>query len=75
MLLDWQRKHNWQEVFWRKTLLCSLLSATLGVMIEYAQANMGLGRGFEYPDMVADTIGALTVGAAWLFLQRIWTNT
>ena len=72
MLLDWQRKHRWRKVWWQRALVCAILSSLLGILIEYAQANMGFGRGFEYPDMVADTIGAFSVAILWMLLQRLW---
>ncbi|MCH5241273.1 MAG: VanZ family protein [Muribaculaceae bacterium] len=74
MMLDWQRKNRWKLVFPKRVFICATLSAILGVLIEVAQANMGLGRGFEYGDIVADTIGAYVFGIVWMILQKNWVN-
>ena len=74
MLLDWQRKHSWKKVWWQRALFYAIFSALLGILVEFAQANMGLGRGFEYPDMVADTIGAFFIAIFWIYLQKYWVS-
>lgn len=74
LLLDWQRKHNWVFIKWRRAFICAFLSSVLGVLIEIAQFNMGLGRGFEYADIVADTIGAFVFSIFWIMLQKLWTK-
>ena len=75
ILLDWQRKHQWQKIPLKFALVCSVVSTLLGIIIEFAQANMHLGRGFEYPDMAADTIGAFIVAILWIYLQRYWVSS
>lgn len=72
MLLDWQRKHNWHLVWWQRAFTCAILSSVLGILIEYAQMEMGLGRELEYEDMIADSAGAFLVSAFWLDFQRYW---
>ena len=72
MLLDWQRRHRWKPVWWQRALVCAGLSAFLGILIEYMQANMHMGRGFEYEDMAADAIGALVFAFLWIYFQRFW---
>ena len=72
MLLDWQRKHRWHKIWLQRALICAFLSSLLGILIEFAQANMGLGRGFEYADMIADTLGSFFVAFLWIVLQRYW---
>lgn len=72
MLLDWQRKHHWKRVWWSRALVCAVLSSLLGILIEFAQANMGLGRSFEFDDMIADTIGAFIIAVFWFFYQKLW---
>ena len=72
MLLDWQRKNQWKMVKTQRAFLSATVSAILGILIEIAQAQMGLGRGFEYADIIADTIGAYIFAILWLFLQDFW---
>ena len=72
MMLDWQRKNHWREVYPRRIFVCATLSATLGILIEFAQASMGLGRGFEYADIAADTIGAYVFAIFWVLFQKYW---
>ena len=74
MMFDWQRKHGWQQVYIRRIFVCATISATLGILIEFAQAGMGLGRGFEIGDIVADTVGAYFFGVMWLLFQRYWVR-
>ena len=74
MMLDWQRKHGWLVVYPQRIFICATMSAILGVIIEFAQAGMGLGRGFEYGDMVADTIGAYVFAIFWLVCQKYWVK-
>lgn len=73
ILLDWQRKHGWKETGWVFAFLSATLSAALGILVEFAQANMGLGRGFEYGDMIADTVGAYFFAFIWMILQGTWS--
>ena len=74
MALDWQRKHHWKIVYPRRVFLGATLSALLGILIEFAQESMNMGRGFEYADMAADTIGAFVFAFLWILLQKFWTN-
>lgn len=59
LLLDYQRKHSWDSISWRRYAGAVVISAVSGVAIEFAQREMSLGRGFEYADMVADGVGAI----------------
>lgn len=72
-LLDWQRRHDWLPVKRQRAFFSGIVSAVIGVLIEFAQLLMGLGRGFEYSDIAADTIGAGVVAIAWLPAQRLWS--
>ena len=72
MLLDWQRKHGWKRVGWIRAIICGVISSFVGILVEFAQANMGLGRSFEYDDMTADTVGAFLFAVSYLILQKEW---
>lgn len=52
---DWSRRFGWIDV-----LMSSLASSLLGTFVEIMQSQMGLGRCFEYADIVANTLGAIT---------------
>lgn len=72
VLLDRQRKSLWRQVMPSLAFIFAILASLLGLFIEIAQAEMGLGRGFEYGDIAADTIGAFVFAFLWLTLQKIW---
>lgn len=72
MMLDWQRKHAWRKEEIGRILFFALLSTLSGIMIEYVQAYMNLGRGFEYQDMAADGAGALAAAVFWIIFQNRW---
>lgn len=74
LLLDWQRKHQWSDVTSQRAMLFAGLSAIFGIIIEFLQAGMGLGRGLEIEDMIADTCGAFLAGLAWIALQKNWSS-
>lgn len=75
ILLDWQRKHEWERIGWPKTVACAIAVSIFGIIIEITQAAMGLGRGFEYGDILADTTGAFFFPFIYLFFQNFWTST
>lgn len=75
MLLDIQRKNRWRPVTGSRVWICALISSIFGALIEVAQAGMGMGRGFEFTDIIADTIGAFFFVAMYIFLQKIWAET
>lgn len=72
MLCDWQRKHRWKKLNLKFTLTVGLISSIIGIVIEIAQLEMGLGRGFEYADIIADTVGSAIVAVAWVPAQNYW---
>ena len=74
MLLDWQRKHGWREVKWYRMILAALISSALGILIEFMQNAMGLGRGFEYEDIIADISGAFIFAISYFYFQSCLTS-
>lgn len=74
MLIDWQRKHGWHKVWWQRALAYAFISASFGIIIEIAQGAMGLGRSFEYSDILADTAGAFIFAILWLLTQTYWLS-
>lgn len=74
ILLDYQRKTKWKEVSPGVIALSEIFCIALGIAIEYIQLNMHLGRGFEYLDMVADSIGVVIFALAWVWLQPSWSK-
>lgn len=72
VLLDRQRKIGWVRLTKETVILAVAISSFFGVDIEFAQLAMGLGRGFEAADMVADIAGASLCGLAWAAFQHHW---
>lgn len=54
LLLDYQRKHGWRETGSGVMLIAAFISSALGILIEFIQRWMAMGRGFDPGDMVAD---------------------
>lgn len=74
ILLDYQRKHQWLPLLPGFVWGIALLSALIGVTIEYLQLWMELGRGFEVTDMIADATGSAIFALLWLLLQKRWSS-
>ena len=72
--LDYQRKHGWHKVPWGIVVLSSVISFLTGVLVEVAQLNMNMGRGFETGDIIADGIGSLLASVDWIQFQRYWAR-
>lgn len=67
-IFDTLRLRRWRPVPLVAIALSCILSMGVGVGIEYMQRWMALGRGFEFADMVADGVGAVTAGALWILI-------
>lgn len=76
ILLDRQRRGSdrWHTLSARFALSIALLSSVAGVVIEFLQLTMDMGRGFEVADIVADTVGSFVFASLWLLLQHYWTD-
>lgn len=74
MLLDWQRVRGWRRAGWQRASGYGVCSSAVGICIEFVQRAMGLGRGFEVADMVADSCGSAIVVILWLLLQPGWSE-
>lgn len=72
LLLDIQRRHNWRPDTLVEALICALFSSFLGIAIEFAQDGMGLGRGFDYGDIIADCLGSFVFASLYVLLQKFW---
>jgi VanZ family protein len=57
----WKAKVAEKEKVWKVTLQAFLWSALYGALIEGLQMTVFVGRSFDWADMLADAIGALTV--------------
>ena len=74
LIFDWQRKQRWIPASFWLSINCAALSSIFGCVIEFLQASMGMGRGFEFFDIVADTVGSFLFAFLWLILQKFWTT-
>lgn len=82
ILLDRQRRHStlqhccdWKPLCPAFVWTVAADSALAGIVIECLQYYMGLGRGFEMTDILADTIGSFVFARLWLLLQHYWTGS
>jgi VanZ family protein len=73
ILLDTERKRGWIQLPAVRIVSAAVASALLGALIEVAQLEMEMGRGFEWADMAADATGAALCGCGWKMLQRHWS--
>jgi hypothetical protein len=53
-----------------RVVVAILVSAAMGVALEYAQAGLTGTRSFEVTDMFSDGTGALLVGVGWWIFRR-----
>lgn len=74
VLLDYRRKHDWRPLRIGFIWGVALMSALIGVTIEYLQRWMELGRGFEVTDMIADAAGSALFALSWQIFQSRWTQ-
>lgn len=70
-LFDICRHNGWRQVVLPLVSLVALGCGAFGIIIEFLQEWMGLGRGLEIYDMVADLTGAVAFGVIWLFVQPV----
>lgn len=70
MLLDRQRSRQWKRLSSRVLVMMPVIASLLGIAVEVAQLLMGLGRGFEITDMIADIIGAVLAAFAYRYFQH-----
>ena len=73
ILIDRQRSAGWHLLGQRFVWTVALASAVFGAVIECLQWAMGLGRGFEIGDIIADMTGSVIFALIWLGLQRKWS--
>lgn len=72
ILLDYVRKSDWRPASERMAVYAAAGATIFGCLIEVAQREMALGRGFEYTDMLADFIGSLICAAGWFLIVNPW---
>lgn len=73
-LLDHQRRREWHPLSLIYILWCIVAATAIGIIVEYAQLWMELGRSFDVRDMEADGAGSLLCGLLWYFLQPRWSE-
>lgn len=72
ILLDGQRRQHWLPVSPLSVAGAAAVSTIGGVLIEFAQLEMDMGRGFETADMLADFVGSAIAALAWILCQKYW---
>ena len=58
LYFDWSKQSLPLKMTVRKVLIIAIISLSLGIVIEFLQTGMGLGRSGSVGDAVADGIGA-----------------
>lgn len=69
VLLEWMKKRKWVPISMAGMAVVPFACALLGVVLEYAQHVMGLGRTWEIYDMLANASGAMIGGGIWALIQ------
>ncbi|MDE7437437.1 MAG: VanZ family protein [Muribaculaceae bacterium] len=69
MLLDYERRRGWQTAGAGFVALAVATGTMAGVVIEFAQEAMHIGRSFDVADMVADFVGAFITGVLWHIIR------
>ena len=69
VLLEFMRHGGWAPLSLTLVGTVSLACGAFGIGIEFAQRAMGLGRGLEILDMLADSAGAIGMGGVWAAVQ------
>lgn len=67
LCLDFRRRNFMQPVSTVKMIFATCFSIAFGIVIEFLQLSMQLGRGFETSDMIADACGAIVFALTWRF--------
>jgi VanZ family protein len=55
----------------RRRWAIGVFALLFGALIEILQANMGLGRDGNWPDLIADSIGIVAAYLVWGLMRRI----
>lgn len=75
ILLDLQRKTDWNKISVVLILISATFSSIFGISTELLQDAMHLGRGKELGDMIADTSGSYLIALLWVLFQHYWTKS
>ena len=66
VLLDRCRYIGWKRLKWGFIIIAVAAVCLLGVMIEFLQKDMELGRSFEVGDIIADSSGSIIFALIWI---------
>lgn len=67
-LFDAMRHNGWQKLSLTVISIWSIVSMMTGILTEYLQFVMNVGRCLEFPDMISDAFGAIGGGALWIII-------
>lgn len=71
VLLESMKHRRWGAIPLPAVGAIAIACALFGLGIELLQHAMGLGRSFEVLDILADTSGAIAMGALWAMFQYL----
>lgn len=69
ILLDNERRRGWKLSGRGFVAVAIVVGAAAGVVIEFVQDAMRLGRSFDVADMIADFVGAFLTGVLWRIIR------
>ncbi len=69
MLVDWRRYCPCRRNMARRVVLSVAFSFLFGIVIEFMQGWMNLGRSFDVADIGADFVGCILTGLLWILLM------
>ncbi len=75
LILDRWRHHGRNSISTFYIIITAIASASLGILVEYAQQWMHMGRSFDSADIVADIAGVLLttiVASIYFRRKKIW---
>lgn len=71
VLFELMKRHAWQMLPLTTVGLVAFGCSVFGIGIEFAQRAMGMGRGLEVLDMLADAAGAFGMAGVWAAVQKL----
>ncbi len=69
ILIDYERSHGWRRITLANAYTAAVISSLAGAAVEMGQVMMGLGRSFEWNDILADALGAFIFAWGWVKLS------
>lgn len=69
LIIDKERCRGWKRCSLAYIVFAVCVGALSGIVIEYVQDAMHLGRSFDELDMLADCVGSVLTGVLWYLIR------